>query len=238
MRIIGGHDYYDGCMSFGQDNSIVFVRDSHIIKTDTIPFKEIPPSFGLKVKGQTDVWKNTIYVRYQFTWKNVTYDIKPMNIIVASKIYFGIMLTYSSYISGVKELYFWDHNSFETYINAIGLEITSKPNKWYSNNDTLKSTFKPYDVYGKTLTYMIDNKIITGIYDINKEHWLINCDGLKKIEFYRLMDSYTIFQELSMWTSGVLPRDSKSTVDITDNDIKIHKHGFNKFSFRKQKVKK
>jgi hypothetical protein len=48
------------------------------------------------------------------------------------------------------------------------------------------------------------------------------------------MDPFTLFQELSMFV-GNLPQPGPPMVQITDPDIKIAKHGFDKWSFRRHK---
>jgi hypothetical protein len=49
------------------------------------------------------------------------------------------------------------------------------------------------------------------------------------------MDPFTLFQELSMFVGGVLPRNPNPMVEITDDKVKVAKHGFDKWSFRKHK---
>lgn len=60
---------------------------------------------------------------------------------------------------------------------------------------------------------------------------------LKDMEFYRVADPFTAFQELSMYISGVMGGRSPGVVDI-GNDDRIAKHGFNEWSFRRESVKK
>ncbi|MFW9872257.1 MAG: hypothetical protein ACFFG0_04070 [Candidatus Thorarchaeota archaeon] len=55
---------------------------------------------------------------------------------------------------------------------------------------------------------------------------------LKDINFYRIIDPFTAYQNLSMFIGGILPRQSTPTVEISDEDMVIKK-GFNKWSFRK-----
>lgn len=65
--------------------------------------------------------------------------------------------------------------------------------------------------------------------------WHINHDNLKRVDFHKIMDPFTIFQEIQMWLSGVLPKDGPPMVAITDDIIKRDKHGFDKWSFKKKK---
>lgn len=59
---------------------------------------------------------------------------------------------------------------------------------------------------------------------------------LKPLQFYRLKDAPTAFQEIFQFVSGVLTGSDKPMVKISDKD-KIAKRGFDKWSFRKQSEK-
>jgi hypothetical protein len=60
---------------------------------------------------------------------------------------------------------------------------------------------------------------------------------LKDIQFYRIVDNFTAYQELAMFVSGVLGGKSPKTIEVS-NDIKIAKRGFDEWSFRKEPGKK
>lgn len=55
---------------------------------------------------------------------------------------------------------------------------------------------------------------------------------LKPFRFYKVKDSYTAFQELDMYISGVLGQQAKEMVNISDKD-RIYQHGFDGYSFKK-----
>ena len=60
---------------------------------------------------------------------------------------------------------------------------------------------------------------------------------LKDYEFYKVMDTYTAFQELQMFISGVLGTGEKEIIEV-DDKYKIPQHGFDKWSFRRESTKK
>lgn len=67
--------------------------------------------------------------------------------------------------------------------------------------------------------------------------WRIDQGTLADMEFAKAVDPYTAFQEISMWKGGVLPADGPPMVEITDDRVKIAKHGFDHpLSFRKAKT--
>jgi hypothetical protein len=55
---------------------------------------------------------------------------------------------------------------------------------------------------------------------------------LKQYDFYRIFDSFTCFQEIQMYISGVLGNREKDIIEVADK-YKIAQHGFDKWSFRK-----
>jgi hypothetical protein len=56
--------------------------------------------------------------------------------------------------------------------------------------------------------------------------------NLKDLQFQRMVDPYTAFQEISMFIGGVLGSPEKEVTELTEKD-RIQQHGFNKWSFRK-----
>ena len=108
------------------------------------------------------------------------------------------------------------------------------PLEWYF------STLEPKR---EIVDYLISNRITIMTYisegwssEVDKkELWQINGDNLKSIHFFNRIDAWSAFQEISMWVGGILPHPGNPIVEIIDDRIKSHKHGFDKFSFRKQK---
>ena len=60
---------------------------------------------------------------------------------------------------------------------------------------------------------------------------------LKDLQFYKVFDAFTAFQEIQMFISGVLGTGEKEMVEIEDK-YKIGQHGFDKWSFRREPTKK
>jgi len=60
---------------------------------------------------------------------------------------------------------------------------------------------------------------------------------LKKYEFYKVVDAFTAFTEIQMFISGVLGT-GENDIIVIDDKYKIKKHGFDKWSFRKEPQKK
>ncbi len=60
---------------------------------------------------------------------------------------------------------------------------------------------------------------------------------LKPFRFFELVDSYTAFQEISMFLGGVLSS-AENKMIVLDDEMKLYKHGFDEKSFKKSKQKR
>ena len=63
------------------------------------------------------------------------------------------------------------------------------------------------------------------------------CEGgsLKQVEFVKVFDPYTCFQEIEMYLSGVLGGMSPKMIECSD-EVRLESHGFDKrVSFRHRK---
>src|SRR5208283_3990318 len=79
-----------------------------------------------------------------------------------------------------------------------------------------------------------DRKIINNYsYNHRNPKFFVN-PLLKDYEFYKVFDTYQAFQEIQMFIGGVLGNKEKEIIEVADK-YKIAKHGFDKFSFRKDK---
>jgi hypothetical protein len=56
---------------------------------------------------------------------------------------------------------------------------------------------------------------------------------LKDVEFFRVFDPHTTYQEIFMYISGVLGGNMKEIPEMSDDDMRDSK-GFDKWSFRKE----
>jgi hypothetical protein len=134
-----------------------------------------------------------------------------------------------------QDLYAW----FERYkLRPEIWSFTSFKNKDQYAEAALDRYFTPNEVGKDSLAWLIQNKITVLTYNpqVNGDSkWRINGDDLKDFHFYKVVDPFTLFQEISMWVGGILPGSANPMVQITDDTIKVAKHGFDpKWSFRKQ----
>lgn len=241
MRIIGGHDYYDGGLVYGFDPNIVFIRH----KEDFRPNNYLPaPKTRRKIEiFYTDETLNR--KRHYFFHPSVNIDLFLVVVYVAGVRYPGIKVVVTS-----KEIpyeqessYFWSRKSLESYLNGFG--ATTKKEKiskyyWrsYYANKHLEEHFEEFETKNQFQQCVNDRIVIATFESTPKENteWRVNGDNLKNFQFYKVLDTYKCYQEISMFVGGVLPEENKM-VEINPAN-KISKHGFDKWSFRKMPEKK
>lgn len=123
-------------------------------------------------------------------------------------------------------------------------EVHSRKTSWFASDFNKKDIIKYFEKFKPILNdkiidlhFKLDTPIIKivkkGELGSDEKIFLNPC--LKDIEFFRCLDPYTTFQELSMFISGVMGGKVPKTIEISNND-KIAKHGFDEWSFRKMKA--
>lgn len=116
--------------------------------------------------------------------------------------------------------------------------------KWHGNFDDFLNLLNDKDI----LNIFQDNKVPCFILKESKVNYfnrnyalsnnLILNPCLKDLEFYKIMDSASAFQEIEMYISGVIGCSENKIIEVSDKS-KIEGHGFDyKKSFRKEKEKK
>lgn len=252
MRIIGGHDYYDSALAYGADREVVFARE----KERKIATKEFPiPAeasfhiYRLKPDGNAkavDWWNSIASMRSDVTCYKVT-------AIVTDTIYRGVEIQYEYGHS--KSVFCWTEVAMETILGRYGctLYLRNAHGRWNSatrhlsrqgarDEEMLAYYWDRPKVKPEQLNYLVENRISIALYRAslwdNRQtpSWGINGFDLGAVEFYRVMDPHTLYQELSMWVGGILPRSGAEMVTI-DDKTRAAKHGFDRWSFRKMPEK-
>jgi hypothetical protein len=264
MRIIGGHDYYDSGLAWGQDNAHVFVRSEsyEIVEEDFVKNYQIPNVLLSEIVLGTEKQKYCSVRQsddYTINRKDRKISFKVAKVILCGVLYRGYRIEDSSqkyYMHDTHVHWIWTAEAFRKYLEENDLEtreIRSGVEKmWSSQTRKLEDVpvlsvddwFKPEKLSGDCLKAILDNRITImtfnpGKHYWNKPRWDVNGSTLGEMEFAKAVDPYSAFQEISMWIGGVLPSDGNKIVEITDNKVKIEKHGFHHpTSFRREKSKK
>jgi hypothetical protein len=239
MRIIGGRDYYDSALAYGHDDTVVLVRDDKRFITG----KE-SAAFGLATPRLIHINSGYKADRY--------YSERAIGVVVAGKLYQGLNVWITTRPTGLngyhrpsdillEEVLWLDEGAARLHEIVEQFDLQPAPARYYHwlklKVEPIDEYFVPRQVSREAYDYLVKERIsimLTEQDSTGEMGWRVNCDGLKDVGFPKVVDPYTLFQELDMWVSGVLGMPANPTVTVS-NDIKIAKHGFDRFSFRKPK---
>lgn len=255
MRIISKfHDYYDSALSYGADDTLVYLRHTEEISAKNVEDKRIVAALDelgrLKIRTPSNIKKGKHYV-------NIGINVKAL------------------YLCGKRYPIFEVGHSISNYpINMYRDEIDrfSKTEHFSNISDVIKrctdltgidfSTYKGDSEYlwdyrnGRMHRTRIKNSILdTVVTAFNNDKCIDENELLQQynvpailmdratnsiilnpclndLGFQKTVDPWTLFQEMSMYVGGVLKRQDAMLCEISDKD-RIAQHGFDKWSFRK-----
>lgn len=216
-------DYYDSALSLGRDETLHFVRESVscVVSQDDLSWMPTGSSRwgthrAMPVSYDNDMYFSVFVVGF------------------CGKLYYGIEATDLRF-GGTKKKFFFDNGFkglFETFDDeknkvAKTIELTKGLMSFCKKNNQLQrdNVFVEYGVP----YFSID--VGEGQDIFRSSRTLTKLPILKDYGFQRVKDPFTAMQEISMYLGGVLPRQEREVINISDKD-RIAQHGFDKFSFR------
>ena len=234
MRIISKfHDYYDSCKKYDLENFPIYNREKKEI------ILEQKFSFDKKLSLIDLLPKTSISIR---RYSNASMSVKAILIFFCGKKFIGYKLsrTYSGLmvkpsldkicytIEDIEEFiqhaedidqkdFYSTKNHFGYFNHRIVKEILSKNGETF--NLDLFSEHKSPVIYLKNL-------------DIRNEFKLTINPNLKDLEFFKVYNAFTAYQEINMFVSGILSKPEKEMPVISDK-LKAQSKEFNEWSFRK-----
>lgn len=240
MRLIGGHDYYDSAAGYGgYDNAAIFKRADDTPVPDGIPFQALRPDFP--ILSPTSVYG-------QPAWNK---GFSGITIVVAGKIWSGLQYIGYDKNKNFVEAFFWNYSELINFFDGHEYFIQNKKTKKlvrfariFSEDinpvDPAEYFVTDQDVSPPQMHWLTEHKVTIlsalreGSGRGRKNFYQVDFPGLKKYGFPRLVDPFQMYQRIDQWVSGVLTGYGNPVVEIIDDKIKVEKHGFDKFSFRKQ----
>ena len=219
MRIISKfRDFYDGVMRTGMDREVVYVRETKdvVLKEPLdIDFSTEHTSSYTKVELLFLGYCGTMYKVYvvQTSFPN---HKKTRNV-------------FHSYE---------DFRDFALH-NNVGSKYEFGENRWWPSG---YQKFREFDT--KKMNELF-HKFQTPLFTVSHAYSYRKPDKttltlgpcLKDLEFQRIKDPYTTYQDIFQFVAGVLNHPETKMVKISDKD-KIAKHGYDKWSFRQKGPKK
>jgi len=245
----GKKDYYDGVVgTMGIDKSIVYERNPVIIQEGDNKLK-MPPEFNSNKDYSiysSETNRMLTISRYSMIksmyLKPNKYDAYSAFIVgFCGKQYVGFKL-YKEHkdFFGTKHLtteITYDYSVIKEHvkIESYGSNLTNDIAE-VENFDSIE-IFRRYNTPVYIYDSHYDMKSLYASYETRSKPTFIINPLLKDFEFYKRFDSFAAFQEIQMFLSGVLGNKENDVIVISDKD-KIAQHGFDKFSFRKEKEEK
>lgn len=252
MRIISKFsDYYDGCNFDHSAKSGVFERH-----TQEIPIDWVSHHHGIVADEQQSYDLHTgllgfcgrfyPWIEYERRGKpsNFIYDFEEFDALRErlAKIkpkrhrwYYGESIMKDWNKKDLAKLWF-----DADWSTLQGLKDASGP-VWLYRERCYSGVFPQWpDVRNLFYEYKVPYFVIkhTGIEGAaNTGHSLILNPCLSDYKFYQILDPYTCFQEIEMFMNNQIVRPDDPYIAPVDDKTKAESHGFNKFSFRKDKQK-
>ena len=242
MYIISKHkDYYDGVAgSTGIDKTLVYERNQIEIENQ----KEMPKEFHGNFGWSRNYDNHFLNLGYSDTERHCKKYEKAKFFLIGfcGKLYLGWRLLYSveefdvekgamTKVPKVDIIY--GYENVKDFIRGGFWRHNFKDDVEYVLNYDPINMFR--EINAPVFVYDNDAVIKRGDYgrQLNSGIFIVN-PILKDFEFYKVVDTFQAFQEISMFLGGVLGRGEKEIVEVSDKN-KITQHGFDyKWSFRKE----
>ena len=236
MYIISKHkDYYDGVVgSVGMDKTLVYERNTVEITESKLMLKEFQASRnrGWMGTNRDNPFLNICHAGID-SKKTKKYTDEDFFIVgFCGKLYLGWKLYYKEkewgvlgYDDVVKTDIVYGYENVKDFIRESYWRGHLKDDIEYVEN------YDPINMFRELNTPVF-------IYDSERRKPrtsdALTIDPiLKDYEFYKVVDAFQAFQEISMFIGGVLGRGEKEIIVVEDK-YKIAQHGFDKWSFRKE----
>lgn len=232
MRVISNFkDYYDCIQAYGYDPKIVYHRVTEDLG------KNITDRIWARITNSEKFLMflpsaNTIYSAYY----KPQYYFHPFFVIVGGKVYTGYKLMISN-----QACFYWEknvHSQIEYNYDKIHEFIAQYDDnqlKYLENNWERVAKLDLSDLCLEAKSPLL--LLSRGSNQVIEKPVNLKDPFLKDYKFAKCLEPYKMYQQLSMFVGNVLIEPNKPVWPISDI-LKAENHGFNKFSFRKQGIKK
>ncbi|MDW9481214.1 hypothetical protein GOB57_21455 [Sinorhizobium meliloti] len=249
MRIIGGHDFYDGAQALGQDLERVFVR-TPFDKAEGRPVGEC----GLEPVKASRLLLAPYRARHRYASDDKVdnrrgrFDFRPMVVWFAGKRHACVKV--DGRFKGEEEAMTWcawSASGLNEFLASVESELTDT--FWSGDDLSMRNVGEWFASPGTAAEqeWLANEGVSIAISDgmgsvhghrawYDSRRWKIDTDGLKELGFARVLPPWEAFQKLEMWVGGILARPGRPTVEIASDVVRRDKHGFNDRSFKKMKA--
>jgi len=246
MKIFSKYkDYYDSVQSLGFDKSVIYHRNEEAVYVD------YPINFREKIRFLNKYNYSTNL--YPKNAKNLHTRIDFLTSIVG---FCGELFVVFKYIEinnsiQIKTNCFYEPENAKSFVKNLRVEINRRTFSYLSfgkesildKYDTVKKQIDSIDsslwfhhfdcpIFEIKMEDIFNSRSLNNITFKNYQLKITRNPILKNLEFYKIKDSYTCYQDIQQYISGVLTNTEKNESKMTDKQ-KIHSHGFDKkYGFR------
>lgn len=231
MRVLSRfHDYYDLAMSAGQDRSCVYLRETDHSATLGLEFER-------RLQGLIPGVRYA-HIRHRDPRKPWSEQVaEAFVVILAGRLYPGMRFFEGRRGAGLDEV----DSTFVYSLNDTEAQCAARGIPWDKRSPFSKRTAG--EVYAQFFALDGDQRFVANAVDerlplclaarpSHDSHLrLVRNPVLRDLAFYRRLDAWQTFQELSMFLGGMLAPESVELSKISDKD-RLLQRGFDKRSFR------
>ena len=254
MRIIGGHDYYDSAMALGHDPDVVFVRPkAALLDGKAAAQAGLPQSrTHYLLEPETGGGRRWSLSDVSLLTRTERLDLRYATAFFCGHVYTGleakVQVLRDGLPTGTEQTEFlWDWEAAKQWASTHKVRLLIDDGSWDRRKPDNASYFVRHPLPKEALARTVERRICVATLlsggrrsygkQAEQPSWRLNGDDLGSMQFWKVFDPYTAFQELEMWVGGVLPRPGNPLVHITDDKVRIHKAGFDvRTSFRNVKA--
>jgi len=217
------NDYYDSFARYGVDKTCVYKRKA---------VSEVIESGGWRNRAD---WENFIVCNRVVGNRGQEFDIKGFVIGFCGNFYPGIRV---EWVGVYNSLTFYNKELYVKFLADEGISVPKYGRMWGKSGLLRKKEVDDFfnsqtytsfeDRFRKDPVFMVSSDLRGLLFTVE------TCPSLRRAEFYKVKDSYSCFQDIYMYLSGVIGNTEKDMVDISDHDM-LYKKGFDGNSFKKPK---
>ena len=231
MKVISKFkDYYDSVSHQYLDKEILYLRETRIMEISRKTADTLP---AVHYDG---------YVRYENLRLQRDFLVNASIIGFCGKLYPFVSV---KVMSTEQTHYLYDIESFQQFAKEYGMKLKEERGRWrwrsydFCYMSDYVRFFNNIEKYENLSKFFVDYQVPCFKYSMvsGRTYKLTLNPPLKPYGFMKVKDPFSAHQELYQFVSGYLNQPTQPMVQISDKD-KIHKHGFDKWSFRQKGPKK
>ena len=231
MRIISDFkDYYDSVRRMDTDRNHVYVRKTSEIYLHKYVYN-LENNFFSKLNRQTSLRDSTSLHMFHLGFCGEIYTGWQVHKCICGKtseaIHYGDLKRIKQLYEKYEKPFSWKPGKYK-----IGEYCVKRLTECFesSNINKFKELFLKY----KVPVFVITTDFTDDKYRYGHDQKIILNPKLEDWKFFRIKDIYTAYQDISMYIGNELAEDKNNAWPVPDK-LKAESHGFDKYSFRKEK---